>query len=131
MQLNPGEVKCNECNGIGTTLHDPYSICNKCHGTGKLDWIENIVGKLPKPKSILDRINVRRLIIHIENQISECFLDTIPTAKNKISVYLKTLKSRRIIYDFNIVSISNNNIDIMIHPNLTTEIIRINTRIQK
>ena len=52
MKLKPGEVVCNRCNGSGkypssnnsSTCIDSYK-CFKCHGTGKLDWIENIVGK--------------------------------------------------------------------------------------
>jgi len=36
-----GEVICPQCNGNGF-------FCNKCLGTGKLDWVEQIVGKKPK-----------------------------------------------------------------------------------
>jgi hypothetical protein len=56
IKLNPGEVLCNECNGTGDhgytkpseNIHSWLIVCRKCHGTGKLDWIENIVGK-PSP----------------------------------------------------------------------------------
>lgn len=55
MKLNPGDVECKKCNGVG--LYNPYlkkgeksySLvgfkCPKCLGTGKFDWIEVIVGK--------------------------------------------------------------------------------------
>ncbi len=41
--LQDGEVVCGECQGgirYGWLLS-----CLRCGGTGKLDWIENIVGK--------------------------------------------------------------------------------------
>lgn len=51
--LEPGEVKCDMCNGEGRAgwtipiqhIRSYPIICGKCRGTGKLDWIENIVGK--------------------------------------------------------------------------------------
>jgi len=52
MKLEEGEVFCPKCNGGGSypykfvKLEDPkYCRCNKCLGTGKLDWIEMCVGK--------------------------------------------------------------------------------------
>ena len=48
--LEPGDVKCDQCDGTGkpgnnlvTNSIVPW-YCNKCNGTGKLDWIENIRG---------------------------------------------------------------------------------------
>jgi DnaJ-class molecular chaperone len=56
MKLKPGEYKCDRCNGTGEIeLINPdsfigvyYEWCPKCKGEGKLDWIENVVGKKPK-----------------------------------------------------------------------------------
>ncbi len=58
MRLKKGETKCDKCNGVGwyeettnVTFNkhlwhiDQNIICDKCRGTGKLDWIERIVGK--------------------------------------------------------------------------------------
>ena len=52
MKLYPGEVICDKCNGTGhqaTWENIPdyrvYTPCSKCHGDGKLDWLENIMGK--------------------------------------------------------------------------------------
>lgn len=53
---------CDECNGKGTrdsrndqivyktiekwiVVEPPRTTCNKCHGSGKLNWIERIFGK--------------------------------------------------------------------------------------
>jgi hypothetical protein len=60
-KLKPGEIVCEECKGTGYDLkvpdvEDQYTLeyrrhykCDKCHGVGKFDWIEVIVGKKPKP----------------------------------------------------------------------------------
>jgi len=56
--LNEGEMVCNKCDGYGSpstiktkgffkkqirVFQDAH--CSKCWGSGKVDWIENIVGK--------------------------------------------------------------------------------------
>lgn len=43
MELKPGEIICDECLGTGESI--AYNLCPKCHGNGKLDWIEAVVGK--------------------------------------------------------------------------------------
>ncbi len=51
MDLKPGEELCDKCKGVGAILKDIHTdspsqnLCLKCFGRGKLDWIENIVGK--------------------------------------------------------------------------------------
>ncbi len=46
-----GEVFCNKCEGRGcfpANLKNnigPATICQKCQGYGRLDWVENVVGK--------------------------------------------------------------------------------------
>ena len=46
------KIKCSICEGSGKVSDDPckcgrskFKECEKCKGHGKLDWIENIVGK--------------------------------------------------------------------------------------
>lgn len=46
MELKPGEIICDECLGTGESI--AYHLCPKCHGSGKLDWVEAVVGKKPK-----------------------------------------------------------------------------------
>jgi len=53
--LQDGEVVCSKCNGKRQIKTDkpPWwrlnfkelEICSKCWGDGKLDWIENVIGK--------------------------------------------------------------------------------------
>ena len=51
-------MKCTNCNGTGVTdkrvelnttdtgvTWMTTKMCLRCHGTGEMDWIENIVGK--------------------------------------------------------------------------------------
>jgi hypothetical protein len=42
--------KCDACNGKGIVKSKTligYENCTKCQGTGKLDWVERVVGKSP------------------------------------------------------------------------------------
>jgi len=59
IELNKGEKFCDKCKGKGVVLNrhkalrPPYKTikyleCNKCLGAGKLDWVEEIVGKNPR-----------------------------------------------------------------------------------
>ncbi len=50
LTINEGEYICSECNGNGHIKNEKYISCKRCQGEGKLDWIENIVGKKPNQK---------------------------------------------------------------------------------
>jgi len=57
IKLEKGEIICPECSGFGISEYiqeiniETYQsmigkeLCRKCQGAGKLDWIENLVGK--------------------------------------------------------------------------------------
>jgi len=50
MKLKAGEILCPQCNGTGFDEQfikdaEQYCGCSKCKETGKLDWIEAVVGK--------------------------------------------------------------------------------------
>jgi len=38
-----GKVVCSKCSGVGVVREGWF--CSKCWGDGKLDWIENVVGR--------------------------------------------------------------------------------------
>ena len=54
-ELKEGEKFCKLCGGEGmvkpkrdyTFKKTDLLVCNKCLGTGQLDWIEKVVGKKP------------------------------------------------------------------------------------
>ncbi len=60
-KLEPGEISCPDCDGSGTqelggnsedTFGNKWDLrcpCDKCHGKGKLDWIEQVVGVHDEP----------------------------------------------------------------------------------
>jgi len=55
LNLKEGEMICPDCIGLGILNldHLPKDVdswieCKLCHGEGKIDWIENIVGKKPR-----------------------------------------------------------------------------------
>lgn len=45
--LEEHEIFCPVCKGLGKKPGTDL-VCKKCHGDGKLDWLENIVGKRKK-----------------------------------------------------------------------------------
>lgn len=76
-KLNPGDVICYKCKGKGSSEHEPILSdmhngywkmqCDICHGEGKLDWIENIVGKEEKK---VDGILVKPGVFTVEVDLS-------------------------------------------------------------
>ena len=57
--INSGEVLCNVCQGSGKAIKlyiHGGTKCKKCKGEGKLDWIENIVGKRKTSSINIDEI---------------------------------------------------------------------------
>ena len=63
MKLEPGEIICDGCNGIGydmtIDIETSMEVCPKCFGNKKLNWTENIFGKekyeFPYFKDDIDR----------------------------------------------------------------------------
>lgn len=58
--INECERFCKKCKGRGKVRRDTISsipsiitlVCDECLGDGKIDWIEEVVGKLKPIKSI-------------------------------------------------------------------------------
>jgi DnaJ-class molecular chaperone len=72
-KLKKGEIICDKCDGSGCipkkqwTMVDYKHIsydwsykCDKCKGEGKLDWVENVVGKKPLPEEV-ERERLRKI----------------------------------------------------------------------
>lgn len=86
MELEEGEVVCNECNGKGVTLEwielnylagyksPKEKECDKCLGAGKLDWIENVVGKRPQYDFVFhSHYGISLIDHHIGSVFSNCY----------------------------------------------------------
>ena len=82
--LEPGEVKCDKCNGTGKPNNNKIDyrqkyvtypwVCDKCKGTGKLDWIEAVVGKKkPVPTNYKVKWSTSEQLygLDVENEIAE------------------------------------------------------------
>lgn len=76
--LKAGEMICDKCKGVGHFDAGVYlyKICKKCDGTGIVDWVENVVGKLPdlhEHDDIYDAL-AKNLADEIDKQIIESVL---------------------------------------------------------
>jgi len=70
IKLEEGEVICDNCNGHTKNFGESITVCTKCWGTGKLDWIDLCVGKkapgdifnLPKLRSVYPKLVLNELV---------------------------------------------------------------------
>ena len=143
--LSPGEFICDTCHGRKLIDHN---ICPKCNGAGKVDWIENIIGKQApliwgqKTISSLSKVNVRRMINYIQQTLTEVIeyhssCDLSPAISHDIyrdmDHILKELHSKKLFKDFIITNhfTADNTIDIsaIIQPQFTAETVHIDFKI--
>jgi len=83
MNLEEDEHICPKCNGnrvVCRKKDDVWIICPFCQGVGKLDWIENVVGKRKMPyhqlqdkmyDMLLQQAERQRIIIETARQNGE------------------------------------------------------------
>lgn len=63
MKLEEHEYICSKCDGGGFIFHkvlDCSTICGKCLGSGKVNWIENILGK---KQTLPPKVDVGRVMV--------------------------------------------------------------------
>jgi len=103
MQLNEGEVICDQCNGKGyekytepkgNNFYIKKRTCIKCHGDGKLDWLENITGKENTAIPILKK-RYMRWGFHADEEPTKKSSYEI---KEEIDPYYRKKLERRIAY---------------------------------
>lgn len=70
--------ECYRCKGSGREPDDIYSKCKFCWAIGKLDWIENIVGK-QKPTLSFEEEAIENMSIEIAKQIDKDILKALKT----------------------------------------------------
>jgi len=125
--LREDEIICPVCKGVGHTKKSIY-VCEKCDGTGKVDWIANAMVKKKKGRSFLDEINIRRLVLHLKSLVTGLQFEpndkiTFDTLKGMMESYLDTMKSRKAIYDYNIIQSPTNHLNIHVKPNRSIEVV--------
>ena len=106
IKCEEGELICDKCEGRGSipSIQNPQtmaSTCSKCLGAGKVDWVENILGKKPPPmsatssswanstsghgipQSFLDEAS-KKLADEIDMEIMGCIIKEAEQSKNKM-----------------------------------------------
>jgi len=131
--LREGELICPVCQGNGHLEQSMY-VCEKCDGSGKVDWVSNVVTRYKKRTSLY-RINVRRIVAHLQSLVKGVNFEpnnktTMDTLKGMMKHTLSTLKDRIAIDDYDISqSFSDSgqrSFDISIKPIRSVEIIKLN-----
>jgi len=68
MKLCEGEMICSRCCGTGGFYHIINKcdiICSKCNGEGKLDWVENVVGKIKQSNYVKPGVYVKEIDLSV------------------------------------------------------------------
>lgn len=130
IELREDEIICPICNGRGHTNKNIY-VCEKCDGSGKVDWISNVV-TYKREQTSLNRINVRRLVMHLQSLVNRFKFEplddlTLNTLGASLKNYMSLLYSRKVINNYKITKNPNNmSIDLTITPQTGIETININ-----
>ena len=139
-ELNEGEKHCEACSGVGIikdTTTAAASFCSKCKGSGKLDWVEEIVGKQNKKNSPLDNVNVRMLVNYVQKELDNSVKDlmfevadkqTMDLIEYRMSSVLDEIRKRNGIRDFQVQS-SPGRMEILLKPKKTMEYIRLDIKL--
>lgn len=80
-KIEEWEFRCEKCKGKGTiildTSNDYNPKCPECQGTGKLDWIENIVGKRSEDiQTLMNRLS-EEMAKHFADKIDKEIIESI------------------------------------------------------
>lgn len=138
IELLDGEVICPKCNGTGKDAHEIY-ICDKCLGQKKIDWISLAMTSKKKNYSILDRLNIRRMLHHIHKEITciekydfrLCSEDKTDSMKNMLDASLSTFQSKGEIHEYNIQQNCSGDVNVFIKLKRSIDIIKIDIKIGK
>jgi len=119
MHLEEGEMICDKCEGTGIMIRvrkpvgeiSTGTICRKCHGTGKVDWIENIMGKkvlsssssssssdsssssVPELSCFFDSSMIEKMSKHISDEIDKEVLENCIAVAEQSNKLMKVAKS--------------------------------------
>lgn len=130
--LREDEIICPVCKGTGQFEQSIY-VCEKCDGSGKVDWITNAVTR-KKKRSSLDELNVRRIVMHIKSIVNDLQFEpndkiTANALKGMMEHYLDTMQDRRAIEEYRIIQSPDNHLNVHIKPNRSLEIVQMDLTI--
>ena len=134
VELREDEIICPICNGRGHTNKNIY-VCEKCDGSGKVDWVSNVVTHKRK-QTDLNRLSVRRLVIHLQSLVNQFKFEplddlTLNALEGSLKNYISMLYSRKAINNYKITKNPNNmSIDLTITPQTSKETININYKLE-
>ncbi len=134
IELREYEQTCPLCNGSGK-LEQTIYVCEKCDGTGIVDWITNAVTRTRKKKrSSLDELNVRRVVMHLKSIVNSLYFEvndktTAHVLKGMIEEYLSTMQSNKVIDDYNVIQSPDNHLSVNIKPNRSLEVVQMDLTI--
>ena len=97
VEVEEHEFICDKCDGFGFIQDkDPdYLItCPKCQGAKKVDWIENAVGKKPKPKDHDDMVDAisKMMVSKIDKELTDIYTGSQTEAKEQTNVKAFTVE---------------------------------------
>ena len=135
------EYICEECDGSGEgnskpNRRFPSSICERCAGTGKLDWIDNILGARKSYSDILRKNLCDYVKGVLENYVGEpCSSESVHEIKGYCIDKMKDLVYTKQIYDYSLAVMKNPDdrtisVDITIQPYCSLEYLNINSKMR-
>jgi RecJ-like exonuclease len=132
IELREDEVICPVCKGSGK-LEQTIYVCEKCDGTGIVDWITNAVTR-KKKRSSLDELNVRRVVMHLKSIVNDLQFEpndkiTADNLKGMMENYLDTIQSRKAIEEYSIIQSPDNHLSVHIKPNRSLETVQMDLTI--
>ncbi len=132
IELKEDELICSVCKGVGHNKQNIY-VCEKCDGTGIVDWITNAVTR-KKKRSSLDEINVRRVVMHLKSLVNNLQFEvndktTAHVLRGMIEEYLSTMHSNKAICDYNVIQSPDNHLNVHIRPNRSLETVQMDLTI--
>lgn len=101
--LNEGEMICDKCEGTGedssqsaSSVYSFTRFCKKCLGTGKVDWVENAMGKKPNKESNFITIDSSAMMSNtISSQLSLSSGENMKIGNETLDEYIKNVVAKK------------------------------------
>lgn len=105
IKVGDGEVICDKCNGTGCLAelqlrgivrHDE---CPKCEGDGKLDWIDNVMGKKKSLREIPTQAAIEQYVDSVTSGLTWHAADSPPNIPSKGDAFHNTSDNSMHVFD--------------------------------